>query len=629
VTKYVLSDDDIQGGVPKIPNEVRLLYNKGEDNMSKKASYSLRTLFTKVMVAVLMIAAIAFIPSYSAQAAKAPTISKKTLNIMVKGTYDLNIKNEIKGANYVWSSNNEKIATVDAAGVVKGKTRGNAVITCKITAGKSVYTVSSKVKVVSGAKSFIINNKITVLNKGQVYNLNRTLTPFTSNDVTTWTSSNTSIAKPDKNGKFTALKAGTVTITGTTLSGMTDSVKIRIIDADGAVATQAEMEELLKLGASKITLRTGVETTFTIPEGNYKNTTLVVDAPKADVYNSGVFKSIELLQIAPNTFHEKARGNKLVIKSSTASIEVAPNASVAIEITSVGAKVTIKNDKGEITGVVMMSAADLKIEGESSKPIPVEIKAKGASITSSVPMAVTASAPAALTLLKGAESTSIAVDKAENIPAIAGDVTIIVTVGTGAAQTKIDVKGEKIEVKDPGAPSAPSSGGTPGGSTGGDPGGPGTPDKGYTVQNINGKLRYTLTKPVTQIKSIDTSFMGFSVDGEMLSILLSFLNDAEASLTKWQAGSKVTKTYRVAGSDFEIEASAANGNTRTIKLVKTPIGLLDGREYTVTLDIIDVNAKTGAFTIRGGATYLTVAKIADNILEIQTDIENLTFEPKF
>ena len=594
--------------------------------MSKKASYSLRALFTKVMVAIIMIAAIAFIPSYSAQAAKAPTISKKTLNIMVKGTYDLNIKNKMKGANYVWSSNNKKIATVDAAGVVKGKTRGDAVITCKITAGKSVYTVSSKVKVVSGAKSFVINNKVAVLNKGQVYDLNRTLTPFTSNDVTTWTSSNTSIAKPNKNGKFTALKVGTVTITGTTLSGMTDSVKIRIIDEDGTVATQAEMEELLKLGASKITLRTGVETTFTIPEGNYKNTTLVVDAPKADVYNSGVFKSIELLQIAPNTFHEKAKGNKIVIKSGTASIEVAPNASVAIEITSVGAKVTIKNDKGEITGVVMMSAADLKIEGESSKPIPVEIKAKGASVTSSVPMAVTASAPAALTLLQGAESTTIAVDKSENIPAISGDVTINVTVGTGAAQTKIDVKGEKIEVKDPGAPSVPSSGGTPGGSTGGDPV---TPDKGYKKEIINGKIRYTLTKPVTQIKSIETSFLGFSVDGEMLSILLSFLNDAEASLTKWQAGSKVTKTYRIAGSDFEIEASAANGNTRTIKLVKTPIGLLDGREYTVTLDIIDVNAKTGAFTIRGGATYLTVAKIADNILEIQTDIENLTFEPKF
>jgi hypothetical protein len=592
-----------------------------------KVFYSLRALFTKVMVALIIIAAIAFIPSYTAQAAKAPSITKKTLNIMVKGTYDLNIKNEIKGASYVWTSNDEQVATVDAAGVVRGKTRGNAVITCKITSGKSVYTVSSKVKVVSGAKSFVINNKVAVLNKGQVYDLNRTLTPFTSNDVTTWTSSNTSIAKPDKNGKFTALKVGTVTITGTTLSGKTDSMTVKIIDADGAVATQAEMEELLKLGVSKITLRTSIETTFTIPEGNYKNTTLLVDAPKADVYNNGVFKSIEIFQIAPNTFHENAKGNKLVIKSSNASIEVAPNASVAIEITSVGAKVTIKNDKGEITGVVMMSAADLKIEGESKTPIPVEIKAAGASITTNIPMTVTASAPAALTLEKGAEKTTIAADKEENIPALAGDVTISVTVGIGATQKKVEVKGEKIEVKDPKAPTAPSTGGT----SGGNPGGPSTPDKGYTTEIINGRTRYTLTKPVTQITSIETSFIGIpiNIDGAMLSTLLSFLNDSEGSLTKWQASKQVTKTYGIAGNNFDIEASAANGNTRTIRLVKTPGGLLDNRVYTVTLDTVDTTAKTGSFTISGGSTYLKVSKIAANILEIETDIEGLTFVPKF
>ncbi len=597
--------------------------------MSKKASYGLRALYTRVMVAVMMIAAIAFVPSYTALAAKAPTISKKTLNIMVKGTYDLNIKNEIKGASYVWSSNNEKIATVDAAGVVKAKTRGNAVITCKIKAGKSVYTVSSKVRVVSGAKSFVINNKISVLNKGQVYDLNRTLTPFTSNDVTTWTSSNNSIAKPDKNGKFTALKPGTVTITGKTLSGKSDSVTIKILDEDGAVATQGEMEELLKLGANKITLRTDSENTFTIPEGNYKNTTLVVDAPKADVYNSGVFKSIEILKIAPNTFHEKAKGNKLVIKSATASIEVDKDASVSIEITSVGSKVTIKNDKGEITGVVIMSNADLKIEGESSKPIPVEIKTTGASITTSVPLAVTASAPAALTLEKGAESSTITVDKKENIPTITGDVTINVTVGTGATQTKVEVKGEKLDAKDPGT--TPSTGGGSGGGSGSNPGGPSTPDNGYTKDILSGgRIRYILSKSVDQIKSIETSFIvPVTIDGEMLSTLLSFLNDPEGSLDKWQKDNVVRKTYGIAGNQFEIEASAANGNTRKITLLSTPGGFFDGREYSVTLDTVDTAAKTGSFTINGADKYLTISKTAEKILVIETNIDGLNFVPKF
>jgi hypothetical protein len=595
-----------------------------------KASYSLRALFTKVMVAVIMIAAIAFIPSYTAQAAKAakePTITKKTLNIMVKGTYDLNIKNEIKGASYVWASNDEKVATVDAAGVVRGKTRGNAVITCKITSGKSVYTVSSKVKVVSGAKSFVINNKVAVLNKGQVYDLNRTLTPFTSNDVTTWTSSNTSIAKPNKNGKFTALKVGTVTITGTTLSGKTDSVTVKIIDADGIATTQAEMEELLKLGASKITLRTNLEITFTIPEGSYKNTTLIIDAPKADVYNNGVFKSVEIYQVAPSTYHDNAVGNVIVIKSANVSIEVGDKASVEIVITKEGAQVTVKNEKGEVTGITMMSASDLKIVGNSKTVIPVKIEAPGAKITTNIPMKVTANAPASLVIEQGAVAlTTIEANTEENIPAIAGDLTINVTVGTGATQKKVEVKGEKIEVKDPKAPNVPTGGG--GGNTGGDPG-PITPDVGYKTEPITGGTRYTLTKPVTQISSIETSFFGLTVDGTMLSTLLSFLNDAEKSLDTWQNGGKATKTYRIAGNDFVIEASAPNGNKRTIKLLKTPIGLLDNREYTVSLDIIDTDANTGAFTISGGSTYLTVVKTGENILEIKTDIENLTFVPKF
>ena len=592
--------------------------------MLNKASSTWRTAFTKVFVAAVVMLALVFVPIVSAQAAaKAPTISKKTLNVLVKNTYDLNIKNKVSGSTYAWSSSNEKIATVDRVGLVKGKSRGDVVITCKVmTPSKKVYTLTSKVKVVSGAKGFAISNKIAVLNKGQVYDVNRTLKPFTSNDVTTWTSSDTSIAKPDKKGKFTALKAGTVTITGKTLSGKSDSMTVKIIDAEGVVATQAEMEELLKAGASKITLRTDKEVTFTIPEGNYEKVALVVDAPKADIYNYGVFKSIDIFRVAPSTFHEHAKGNKLVIRSEAASIEVADNASVSIEITSEGAKVTIKNDNGDITGVVMMSAADLKIEGKSEKAIPVEVKAKGASITTSTPLAVKAEAPTTLTLEKGAESTTVAADKKDNIPTVYGNVTISVTVGTGATQEKVEVKGQEIKVDQPTTPPV-TGGGTP---SGGD-----TPqDSGYTKYTVNGKTRYTLTKQVAQITRIEISFMDFpiKIDGEMLTTLLGFLNDPTV-LDKWRASNTVTKTYGVDGNEFEITASAATGDTRTITLVKTPFGLLDGRQYTVKLDTVNLERKTGSFTITGSTNYLKISKLNDTTLEVDTNITGLNFVPKF
>ena len=597
--------------------------------MMSKITQNWRVAMAKVFVAAMVIMAVAFVPTYTAQAAKAPALSKKTVNLLIKNTYDLNVKNAIKGSTYKWESSNTKIATVDQSGLVSGKSRGDVVISCKVmTPDKKELTLSCKLKVVSGAKEFAISNKVAVLNKGQAYDLNRTLTPFTSNDVTTWTSSDTSIAKPDNKGKFKALKAGTVTITGKTLSGKSDSVTIKIIDADGTVANQAELEELLKLGAKKITIRTSLKANFTIPEGNYEKVTLVVDAPKADVYNNGVFKSIEILQISPNTFHENAKGNKLVIKSKEASIEVSPNASVAIEITSAGAKVTIKNENGDITGVVVMSAADLKIEGNSDKPIPVEIKAVGAKITTSVPMAVTATAPATLTLEKGAEKTTVAVDKKENLPAVKGSVTISVVVGTGATQEKVEVKGEEIK-NDPAAPAGPpAGGGTPGGNNN-----PSTPVPDVTKVTLgDGRVQFTLRKPVSQLSTIEVKYSLFvyEVDTEMMTKLMGFLNDPAGSIEKWRTMGAVTRTYG-AGSQVEIQASAATngGTTRTIKFIKSPLGIIDGNEYTAVLG--STSGSNGSFTLtslQSGKTF-TVKKVNDYTLEFNTDIEGLEFTPVF
>jgi hypothetical protein len=452
--------------------------------------------------------------------------------------------------------------------------------------------------------------------------VNRTLAPFTSNDITTWTSSDNSIAKPDKNGKFTALKAGTVTITGKTFSGKTDSMTVRILDADGAVATQAEMEELLKLGAKKITLRTEKEVTFTIPEGDYSDVTLVVDAPKADIYNYGVFKSIDIFRVAPSTFHEHAKGNKLVIRSESASIEVADNASVSIEITAQGAKVTIKNDNGDITGVVVMSAADLVISGKSEKPIPVEIQAEGASITTSTPLAVTAAAPAALTVEKGAESTTIVADAKENIPTVYGKVTINATVGTGTTKETVAVKGDEGKIEEPAAPSVPSGGGAPS-----------TPPQNVTrVAFGDGRVQYILLKPVSQVSTISITYSGFvyEVDAEMMAKLMGFLNDPAGSVSTWNNAGAVTKTYGASGQ-VEIQASAATngGTTRTITFVKSPLNILNGNKYTAVLG--NVTGNNGSFTLTSQQSnkQFTVTKINDYTLEINSNIAGLEFTPVF
>lgn len=594
--------------------------------MKTVSSNGWKAVWSKAIMAVIVMLAVALVPVMSAQAASKPAISKKSRNILIGQTYDLNINNKVKGSTYEWSSSDTRVATVNKVGLVKAKVKGTAVITCKVTApGKKVYELTATVKSVSGAKSFTISNKVKALNKGQVYDLNRKLSPSTSNDVTTWTSSDKSIAKPDKNGKFTALKAGTVTITGKTLSGKSDSVTIKVVDNAGTVATQKQLEELLGSGVQKITISTSEKVTFTIPEGNYKKTKLVVDAPNADVYNYGVFESIELQKIAGDTWHEEAQGNELVILAGNARVVVGEKASVKIEITAQGAKITIENN-GVISEVVMEKASEITVSGKSEQPVPVVVKAEGAKVTSSVPLKVEAQAKATLTLLKGAEKSTVVADKKENVPAIKGDVTLEVTVGTGENATKETVKGEKVDATPTPTPGGGSGGGGGGGS---DPTPTPTPDPITVVDKGNGTVEYTLGKSYTELKSIKVKYMDLpevSLDGEIVTKLIEFLGAYDATMEKWENGAKIEDKV-LYNSGLVVDVAAMVDGKRRVTFDSGNL-FLAGKSYDVS---VTQNAGDGTVTVTSVASgkTVTITKSGDKKLIITNNINEIKLTPGF
>ena len=81
---------------------------------------------------------------------------------------------------------------------------------------------------VSEPTSVSLNKTALTLDVGKSYTLTKTVSP--SNAVTsyTWSSSNTSVATVDKNGKVTAKKAGTATITVKTSNGKTANCKVTV-----------------------------------------------------------------------------------------------------------------------------------------------------------------------------------------------------------------------------------------------------------------------------------------------------------------------------------------------------------------------------------------------------------------
>ncbi len=112
-----------------------------------------------------------------------------------------------------FTSSNNNIAIVDDTGKVTAKAVGEATITASVS-GKSA---TCKVTVKSPLKSISLNKSSLDLTEGGSSTLSVSYNPTDTTDskAITWTSSNTKVATVDKNGKVTAVGAGTATITAT------------------------------------------------------------------------------------------------------------------------------------------------------------------------------------------------------------------------------------------------------------------------------------------------------------------------------------------------------------------------------------------------------------------------------
>lgn len=130
-----------------------------------------------------------------------PSLNKDSLELAI-GDFDFFIPTGL-GDNAVWSSSNEKVVTVDNSGAYEAVGSGSAVITVK--QGDTVLECPVTVK-----SSVAINKSKVSLAAGKT----ATLKVTGATGKVTWKTSNAKVATV-KNGKVTALKKGSATITAT------------------------------------------------------------------------------------------------------------------------------------------------------------------------------------------------------------------------------------------------------------------------------------------------------------------------------------------------------------------------------------------------------------------------------
>lgn len=563
-----------------------------------------------IMIAAALIVGSMVMPANVAEAAANPELSKKSVDLLVGKSYDMNVKNKPANSNCTWTSSNQKVAVVNAKGVISGKAKGTATITCVVKTAKAQDTLTAKVTVRTKANSVTIKNAVTAMNAGNKFDLNRTLAPKASTDKTSWSSSDKSIATVNKNGVVTAKKPGQVVITAKTLSGVTDKNEILILDKEGTVATQSQLETALSSKAvSKVSLKTDKAGTFLIPAGAYEKIDLVVDAPKADVENSGTFQSITVKDIKDTTWKEKAKGNKFDWQAPNGRLVVEKDAQVSAVIVSKKDAVFEIVSDGTIQQVVLNTLVNLSLKGTGKEVNLIVAKgAKGAQVKSSLKLSIIVNAAFKIILEKGAEGTTI--DKANQSTEITleNKTSSTITVTTDGENAENIGAGTNTTI---GGSTDDSSSGSSGGSGGSSGGGGGnstptpTPDAAKAaVDAVNAAETVEALKEVL-VKYADV--LGIVWEG-----FNSLVPDAQTTVLEKLLKKNFADAAAVKAAFDEAVMAEAPGPDAIITITEVTVGETAENTFGVTVkgtvDGIDATLTANQYTVAWSVDQDAAAK---------------------
>ena len=149
----------------------------------------------------------------------------------------------LEDKSVTWESSDTKIATVTSAGKVKGVKYGTAIITCTSVATGAKATCQVTVgKVVISMSEFSIKRSRGITLEATVY-------PSTLTDKSvTWESSDPSIATVNENGRVKGIKAGTATVTCTSVAtGLKSTCTVTVLSNSEARSMIGDDDELTGL----------------------------------------------------------------------------------------------------------------------------------------------------------------------------------------------------------------------------------------------------------------------------------------------------------------------------------------------------------------------------------------------
>jgi len=159
---------------------------------------------------------------------------------------------EATNKNVKWQSSDEKVAKVASDGTVTALNPGTVTIT--VTAEDGGYQAKCTVNVKCFANHIDINHETLDLVEGQTAQLIATVYPEQATDKTlAWASDKPEIATVGTDGKVTAVKAGTATITVTTGQGVSKKCTVTVTSPVSGITIDASTISLMPGATHQLT----------------------------------------------------------------------------------------------------------------------------------------------------------------------------------------------------------------------------------------------------------------------------------------------------------------------------------------------------------------------------------------
>jgi uncharacterized protein YjdB len=258
-----------------------------------------------------------------------------------------------------WTSSDATIVTIDFTGVITGIKAGTATITATTVDGEKTATCDVTVTSTGeNVTSLSLNKTTDTLTVGDIDTLVATIAPTTAtNKDVTWTSSDATIVTVDSTGVIAGVKAGTATITVTTVDGE------KTATCDVTVTSAGDNVTSLSLNKTTDTLTVGdIDTLVAIiaptTATNKEVTWTSSDATIVTVDSTGVIAGVKAgtATITATTVDGNKTANCVVTITNNVNVDIQHPKMVNIFIkqktVNVGEKINIKAIiTGDISGV--------------------------------------------------------------------------------------------------------------------------------------------------------------------------------------------------------------------------------------------------------------------------------------